>query len=168
MISFFENSVVRFFSIIILQTLLFNNVLLFNSSIPFIYILFILILPFEINRVALLCIGFLTGFLIDISFTSYGVHIGATVFIAYIRPFILQYFAPRGGYVANSQPLMHYYGFAWFFKYAAIITFLHHGVLYFLYTFSFDNFWFFMGQMIVNVMVTLTLLVLSQYFIFRK
>ena len=168
MISFFENSIVRFFSIIVLQTLLFNNIVLFNSTVPFIYILFILIVPFEVNKTALLFISFVTGFLIDISFNSYGVHIGASVFAAYIRPYVLQYTTPRGGYDPNTQPLMRDYGFLWFLKYAAIITVSHHFVLYLFYTFSFEHFWAFMYQMTLNSIVTLALIMLSQFYIFRK
>jgi len=164
----FKTTFARIITIIILQIVLFNNIPLFSFSIPFIYVLCILILPFEINKVALLSIAFITGFLIDISFTSYGVHTGATVFAAFIRPFALQLFAPRGGYLVNTKPFMHYYGFSWFFKYAVFIVGFHHFFMYFLYTFSFENFWYFMWHMIVNSLVTLSLIMLSQYFVFRK
>jgi hypothetical protein len=167
MIQIFQNTIFRFISIILLQILLFNNIILFYNTIPYIYILFILILPFEINKVLLLCIGFITGLLIDYSFVSYGVHTGATVLIAFLRPFILQYIEPRGGYLPNTQPLLKYYGLIWFFKYALSIVLIHHFMLFFLYTFSFEAFDIFLFRMIINSAITLFLIILSQYFIFR-
>jgi len=168
MVKIFQTTFARIVAIILLQIILFNNISLFNFSIPFMYILCILILPFDINKIALLCIAFVVGFLIDVSFTSYGVHIGATLFAAFIRPFVLQLFVPRGGYLIKTKPYLHYYGFVWYFKYAVLIIGFHHFFLYFLYTFSFENFWYFFGYMIVNISVTLLLVIFSQYFVFRK
>ncbi|MFO7869511.1 MAG: hypothetical protein R6U95_09470 [Bacteroidales bacterium] len=167
MVHIFQHTIFRFISIILLQILLFNNIVLFDHSVPYIYLLLILILPFETNKILLLFIGFLTGFLIDMSFSSYGVHTGATVLIAFLRPAILRWIIPRGGYMPNTQPLLKYYGFAWFFKYAAFTIIIHHFALFFLFTFSFEALDVFMIRMLINSGITLFLIVLSQYFIFR-
>jgi len=168
MLQVFNSIVFRFISLVLLQVLIFNNISLFNFSVPYIYIIFILILPFEINKVALLLVGFLTGFLVDYSVYSLGVHAGATVFVAYLRPYILRYFAPRGGYVVNTQPLLSDYGFAWFFKYSIIMVSIHHIMLYFFFSFSFEEYGFLMWRVFVNILTTMVLVLLSQYFVFKK
>ncbi len=168
MVQIFQSIVFRFISIILLQILVFNNIPLFNFSIPYVYVLFLIILPFEINNVLLLFLGFFSGILVDLSLDSLGVHAGASVFMVAARPYILRYIALRGGYLVNTQPLLSDYGMAWFLKYAIIMVSIHHVVLYFYYSFSFVDYGFLMWRVIVNILTTLFLILLSQFFVFRK
>lgn len=81
----------RFIVLIILQFFLFNNLELFGYSSPYIYILFIITYPIEADRTLLIFLGFLLGLIIDILSNSGGVHAGASVLIAFIRPLLLKF-----------------------------------------------------------------------------
>ena len=60
-----------------LQVFLFNNMVLFGTAFCFIYIAFILFLPFRINPVFLISLGFFGGLITDIFYNSMGVNAAA-------------------------------------------------------------------------------------------
>ena len=64
----------------------------------------------------------------------------ASLVLVYLRSFILQRIAPRDGYEPGTLPLPSYYGFAWFFKYAAILVLIHHLFYFVIESFSVENF----------------------------
>ena len=74
-----------------LQIFFMRNLVLFNYAFCFIYIAGVLLLPPDIDRMYLLLIGFATGFVVDVFSNTYGMHAAATVLIAYLRPFLVQY-----------------------------------------------------------------------------
>jgi hypothetical protein len=154
--------------LILLQVLTFNNIELGGYLNPYIYVLFIILLPFETPAWLTMFLGFLLGMAIDIFSETLGIHIAATVFIAYIRPFVLSYFAPRDGYETGSFPRIYYYGLPWFLKYAIILVIAHHMVLFFLELFTFHDFFATLLRILLSTLFTTFLIVISQYFVFRK
>ena len=74
---------------ILLQVAIFNNINFWGYANPYIYILFILLLPVSMNRYLLLIYAFIIGITIDLFESTGGVNAFATVLIAYLRnPFI--------------------------------------------------------------------------------
>lgn len=125
----FLKNIVRAFLIILIQVLILRSLNLSIGSFNYIHILFypvlIMILPLRISKPMLLIIGFLIGITVDIFYDSLGVHASASVFLAYIRPYMLNVFEPRGGYSVNISPTKHVLGIYWFVRYAAAMLFLH-------------------------------------------
>lgn len=165
---FIYKAIVRFFVIFGLQILIFNNISFLGFSIPYMYVLYILILPFEINKTLLLFVGFLAGLVIDISTNSPGVHASATLTIAFFRPYIIRQLTPRKGYEVNTLPTLHYYGLGWFFKYSFVMVLIHHAVLYFNLSFSFHDLLILLLRVSISMCITLLLIIVSQYFIYKK
>lgn len=122
---------ISFFGIvlILLQVLLFKRLYFgwsgFNYVQFIVYPLLIFIIPFKTPRAALVVIGFILGFLVDMFYDSPGVHTSATVFTAFIRPYVLSLLEPRKGYNVNDAPTAKYLGMNWFLSYASILLFLH-------------------------------------------
>ena len=116
MINHLPRYIFNFIFLILIQVTVLNNIQFSGYVNPYLYILFIITLPFETPGWLLLVLGFLTGVTIDIFSNTLGMHASATVFMAYLRPFILRAFAPRDEYQPGSLPLMHHYGFSWFFR----------------------------------------------------
>lgn len=81
----------KFILLISIQLLIVNNIELFGYSSPYIYILFIITFPLEANRNLLIFLGFLLGLCMDIWSNSGGIHAGACVLIAYLRPYLLKF-----------------------------------------------------------------------------
>ncbi len=153
----------------LLQVLVFNNIILTEFGItPFFYVLFIIILPFETSNWSLLLFAFFLGLFVDMFEDTGGVHAAATVFIAFIRPFILNIFQGREGYSPESSPGIFWYGFAWFFKYAFILTIVHSFIYFIVLEFSFDNFFLTLFKIFFTGLFTILLIIISQYLVFRK
>ena len=168
MIRRLPRNIMRFVLLILIQILIVNNIEFSGYIIPYIYILFILLLPFETPKWVILITGFLLGFTMDIFMNTYGIHTTSTVFIAFIRPSILKILAPRDGYETGTYPRIFYYGFWWFIRYSAVIIIIHHSLLFYLELFSVTNIFPNLIRVILSSVFSLTLVVLSQFFVFRK
>jgi rod shape-determining protein MreD len=163
------NSVLRFGLIFILlilfQLLLFNNIQFSGYVNPYIYILFILLLPVEIPAWLMLIISFSTGLIIDLFSGTPGMHSSATLMAGFFRPSILRVIAPRDGYEAgSSSPSMLVYGFRWFLSYTLLIVLIHHTTLFYLEVFRFSEFFRTMLRVILSSLFTIAFILLIEYY----
>ncbi|MEN8201891.1 MAG: rod shape-determining protein MreD [Bacteroidota bacterium] len=161
-------NIVRFLVVILFQVLVMDNVMINGYMIPQVYLLFILLMPFETPRWVQLISGFLLGMGIDLFLHTPGMHTFATVAVAFIRPYFLNLLAPRDGYEPDSFPRIHYYGLLWFLKYTLIIVLIHHFVLFYLEIFQLKDFLPTLLRVILSSILSTSTIVLSQYFVFRK
>lgn len=161
-------NIIRFLVVVLFQVLVMDNVMINGYLIPYIYLLFILLMPFETPRWAQLVLGFILGMSIDLFLNTPGMHTAATVLVAFVRPYLLNLLAPRDGYDPDSFPRIHYYGFLWFLKYTLIIVVLHHLVLFYLEVFQLKDFLSTLLRVILSSILSTSTIILSQYFVFRK
>lgn len=156
-------SVIYFFLYLFAQVLLLKKLVLFDTSFCFLYVAFILLLPIEINNLALMLIAFLLGFSIDIFYDSLGLHALALVFLAYLRNYWLGTITPQGGYESGSGPTLAVNGFQWFLVYSIPLVFIHHLVLFFVEAGGFGSFWFTMLKVLGSLLFTTSIMVILQY-----
>jgi rod shape-determining protein MreD len=158
----------RFFVLLLIQVLLLNNIHFLGYINPYVYILFILLMPFETPRAMLLLMAFAIGISVDFFSNSLGMHAAATVFAAYFRPGVMSLITSRKEYEPGVEPSIVDLGFQWFFMYALILVGLHHLILFLLEVFRFSNFFSTLGHSILNTLVTVLFIILSQYIFYRK
>ena len=119
----------RFIFLVFLQVLVFRQMTVgwdnFNYVHVFVYPLFIMLLPIRTPDTLLIFLGFLIGIAVDVFYYSPGVHSGAMVFMAYLRPKVLKFLTPRGGYNINHSPNLEKHGFTWFLIYSGLLLFFH-------------------------------------------
>lgn len=168
MIKVYLRNIVRFFVVVLLQVLVFDNMEISGYLNPYFYVIFIILMPFETPGWLLLSIAFLLGLTIDIFSMTPGMHAAATVFMAFLRPFVLGVFAPRDGYETGTFPRLHYYGFLWFLKYSFMLVVAHHLFLFSIEVFRIGEAGHILIRTIFSAGFTTALIVLSQYFIYRK
>ena len=161
-------NIIRFFVLVLVQVLIVKNIELGRFVNPFVYVLFILVLPFETPKWLLLVAGFFLGITIDMFYDTSGMHAAACVLMAYIRPGVLKLFSPRDGYEFGTQPSVQYLGIPWFLSYAGILVLIHHLVLFYIEIFRFSEFFSTFFRVIVSSIFTLLLVVISQYLVQRK
>jgi rod shape-determining protein MreD len=157
----------QFMVLVALQLLIFNNIELSGFINPYIYILFILLLPFETPKALLLFIAFALGLVIDLFMGTPGVHSTATVLMAFARPVVLKVFSPHDGYQANTLPRLNQYGMEWFVKYTVALVLLHHCTLFYLEVFTFHGFFNTLSRALLSAAFTVILIIISQFFVFR-
>ncbi len=160
-------NIVRFILLILLQVLVLDNIPFQGFIIPYVYVLFILLLPFQINRSALLLLAFGTGLVIDVFGNTLGLHTAALVFIAFLRPGVLRFYFPRLETDPNDEPGIAKLGFSGFFRYAFTLILIHQFTLTFLELFSFRHFFHALYEVGLNAAVT-TLVVLIVELLFAK
>ena len=68
---------VRFVFLVLLQVLILNNIQLNGFINPYLYILFIIMLPFEIPVWLLMLLAFVMGISIDMFLNTMGIHVCA-------------------------------------------------------------------------------------------
>jgi rod shape-determining protein MreD len=158
----------NFIFLLLLQVLILNHIDFSGYINGYLYVLFILLLPFETPKWLLLVSAFLMGLSVDIFCQTLGVHAFASVTIAYIRPYLLGIIAPREGYEVGSQPNVNSFGLEWFIRYAVILVLIHHFVLFYTETFKFHQFFITFLRVILSSLFTLILIVLSQLLILKR
>jgi rod shape-determining protein MreD len=108
------NTIIRFglifISLVLLQVLLFNNIQFSGYINPYVYIMFILLLPIEIPSWLLLILSFSIGMIIDFFSGSPGIHTSATVLSGFVRPYVISVVSPKDGYESGSEPSIVNYG----------------------------------------------------------
>ena len=122
-------NVARFVALVLIQILILKQVVIaegFWNSFRFIlYPLFILLLPFNINRLLLIFLGFLVGLSVDIFYDTPGLHASASTLTAFARGRVLKILEPKGGYNVNFSPTRNRMGNSWFVPYVSILLLIH-------------------------------------------
>ncbi len=160
-------NIFRFIALLAAQVVIINNLDFYGYVNIQLYLLFILLLPFEIQGWLLLLLGFITGFCVDIFTGIIGLHTSATVFIAFIRNQVTKIVGGKPDYETTLEPNIRDMGIKWFVTYASILIFVHQLVLSLLEVFSFYQFGQTLLRCILNSILTLFLFVFCQY-VFRK
>ncbi|MFZ9214372.1 MAG: rod shape-determining protein MreD, partial [Sediminibacterium sp.] len=89
-------NIIRFALFLLLQIVVLNEVPpVHRFIIPYLYFLYILWLPFSMNRFSLLIVAFLFGLSLDYFTGTAGLHAAPCVLIAYIRPYLLNLLLPQ-------------------------------------------------------------------------
>ena len=168
MIREFGKYLLYFIVLILAQLLIFNNIEFSGYINPYVYVLFILLLPFTTPRIVLLICGFVLGLIIDLFMGTPGVHSSATVLMAFSRAWVMALFSPREGYQSGTYPRLADFGLEWFVKYTVMLVLIHHFALFYLEVFSFHHFFSTLFRVFLSSVLTSLIIIFSQYFVFRK
>jgi len=152
-----------FVLLFLLQLFLFNNIQFSGYVNPYVYILFILLLPVDIPAWLLLFISFFTGLIIDLMMGTPGMHTSATVLAGFARPYVLRLISPREGYETGSGPSMFVYGFKWFLLYTIFIVLIHHTFLFYIEVFRLSDFFNTLLRVLLSSLFSVTFILLLEY-----
>ena len=155
-----------FVGLILIQVLILNQVEFSGFVNPYIYVLFILLLPLSSPRYVVLLLAFLVGIAVDYFSNSLGMHSFATVFVAYLRPFVIRLISNREEDKSDYPGLMQN-NLRWFLSYITIMIVIHHTVLFYLEVFTFSNFFETLYRVFISAFFSIFVIVLSQFIIFR-
>lgn len=153
---------------VLLQVLIFNNFLIASTIAPFVYILFIVLLPFDTPRSLLLFLSLALGFTVDIFTNTPGVHASACLLIGFLRPGILDLLTTRETLESVPSPRVKTMGFNWFATYVTFLVLIHHFFLFFIEAFTFQGFLITLLRVVLSSVISIILILLSQFLIFRN
>lgn len=157
--------VLRSIGLILLQAMVIDHMDLASGWItPYIYVLALLMLPFDTPAWAGLCIGFVTGLIMDLFSATPGLHTSACTVMAYARLWVLRLVAPRDGYEFGRRPTISHMGMAWFFTYAGLLILVHHLWLFYAEVYRFHHPFSTLLRAVLSGLATLALCLLAQGF----
>lgn len=156
-----------FIGLLLLQILLFDNVEIAGFLSPYIYPLFILLLPIEFAPVPLLTLAFFQGLTIDFFSSSLGLHAAANTFMAFIRPYALRPALEAKKGSLTGMPTTLQLGVARSARYTVTLILAHHLLLYFLAAFTLHHFWHTLLQALANTILSAGIILIAQILVFR-
>ncbi|MFN2396408.1 MAG: rod shape-determining protein MreD [Bacteroidales bacterium] len=130
----------RFLIIVGIQVLILNQIRFSGYITPYLYPMFILLLPFNTKGYTLLLTAFFTGLIIDMFSDSLGMHAAATVLMAFLRPWVISSITIKSEFEPEVEPRINVMGAGWVFIYSLIMIFIHHFSLFLLEVFRFSGF----------------------------
>ena len=163
-------NIVRFILLILVQVYVLDKIHLHKMVTPYIYLLFIIWMPFKLQRGWQMIIAFALGFTLDSFRHNPGFHASACVLIAYLRPIFINILIPQEGADTNyEEPSMKSMGgFLPYMVYAGVLVFLHHGWLFMLEAWQIGNFWYFVIKTLLSTIVSLILIIITELLFSRK
>ncbi|WP_207428281.1 rod shape-determining protein MreD [Pedobacter sp. SYSU D00535] len=168
MIRILFTNLIRFVLLVFIQVFLLKNIGYYNLANPFLYILFILLLPFETPNWLLFPLAFLTGLTVDAFYNTLGVNAAACTMLAFVRTIFIALTVQKQGLETEPEPKLGIMGFRWFFFYASILTLFHHTTLFLLESFSFSDIRYTLIRIILSSLFTVLLIIISEFIFFRK
>ncbi|MFN0728900.1 rod shape-determining protein MreD [Polaribacter gochangensis] len=156
-----------FFSLLLLQVLILNNVLFLDYINPYLYVAFVIFYPLKKERYLFLFLSFLLGLSIDFFSDSGGINAFSLLFIAYIRLFLVRIIFKK----TEQDYLLfdlHQEPFGKVFNYVIILIVIHHFILFSLANFSTQNFSSVIANTLYSSIFTSVLFFLGTYIIRKK
>ena len=164
----FLRNILRFLFVILIQVFVLNQIQFSGYINPYYYIIFILLLPIKTPAWLSMGLAFFLGFSIDIFSQSPGLHTAASVFIAYIRPSIINSLKTSGEINRDLEPNMSNMGIKWFISYAVIMIILHHSLYFFLEVFSFTSSFSTIYRILLSSIATFITIIIAQLLTYNK
>jgi rod shape-determining protein MreD len=161
-------NLIRFILLVFIQAFLLKNITLYNLSTPYLYILFILLLPFETPNIVLFALAFILGLTIDSFYDTPGLHTSACVLLALVRILFISITVQKDGFDNEPEPTLSLMGFRWFFTYALVLTFFHHLFLFNMEVFRFTELQYTLGRVALSSIFTVFLILVSGLLFFRS
>ncbi|WP_293301523.1 rod shape-determining protein MreD [Pedobacter sp. UBA4863] len=155
-------NIFRWIVLLGVQIFLLRNMTFYNLSTPFIYVLFILVLPFQTPNLLLYVIAFITGLTLDTFYDTLGVHTSACVALVFVRILFIAVSLNRDA-IDEPEPSLGNMGFRWFSLYAVLCIFAHHLVLFFLEAFKFTSLAYTLGRTLLSVVFTIFTVLLVEF-----
>jgi hypothetical protein len=149
------------------QIAIINNIDLSTYVNPYIYLAFIISLPYNTKPWVVLVLSLILGMAMD-SFSSLpGPHIAATVLMGYSRRFYVMISTNKDDQNAPIIPSISSKGPIGFLVYALVLVFIHHFLLFFLEAFSFNQFLATLTRIFFSTLFTVLLIALGQLLFYK-
>lgn len=157
--------IVRLVVVVLLQVLLFDHLQIAGWGLPMVYVLFLMNLPVQVPRWAEMLIGAMVGLVFDVWHSSLGVNMAACVAFCYLRPILLGNLIQdlervKGEVCSATIGRMEYV------RCLAILTMVHHLLVFSLESWSWHNWWIVLLQTLLSSV--LTILIIMGYDIFKQ
>ena len=161
-------NIVLFVVLVLFQAGVLNQVQLGGFINPYLYILFVILLPVGTPGWLVLMLSFGMGISIDMFSNSPGIHTSATVFAGFMRTFLLASLMPRETVEPTDIPNIRLFSTGWFLKYSLMMVVIHHVFLFLVEAFKFSSLHLILWRALLSIVFTMLLIFLSQFLFTRS
>ncbi len=156
-----------FVLMVLVQSIIFNRLVLFSVAVAYVFIYFIVKLPMNLSGSKVIALSFLIGFVIDVFSDTPGMNSLASTCLGACRHTILRLYVPREDDVVHRIPSIGSLGWGVFSKYVLTMS-----LLYSLLFTLIDRFGFFhplaMAERVVGSTLLTSVMILVIDFIFSR
>lgn len=156
-------NIIRFLLTLLVQIFVLNYIHLFGCVNAYLYLMALLMLPFEIPLGVQYLIGFATGFFVDMFTMTYGVNTSACMLMMFVRPYLVMALNGRKTDDMVDKPLPRVKDFRWLLAYTVILVFIHQFTTVMLETFTFRHFWKTLLVIIGNTILSSFVILCCEY-----
>lgn len=142
--------ILRLVLLVVVQVLLVNHIRLGGYVHPYIYLIFVMLLPINMPGWQLLLSGFGIGLIIDLFMGTLGMHAGATTMMAFCRPGIIKIISGSLKFDSIREPNLAQLDIPWFVRYTLCMVFVHNFTYFMLEGFSFHL----VGQALLRILIS--------------
>lgn len=160
-------NVERFVALILAQLLILNNVNISGFAIPYLYVLFILMLPTDTPRNWMLLLSFLCGLSMDIFSNMLGFHSFACTLVAMMRILFADKILTRNEGVTITTPSIHTVNPQSYIVYLLVLLLIFYFTFFLLELFDRHEMWQILLSAVLSTILT-GLLALMVQFLFIK
>lgn len=161
------SNIIKFILLILFQLLVVNKLGISTYVNPYVYVVFILLLPIKIKPWIVLVISCLTGMVMDSFSSTPGLHMAACVCMGYLRGFYLRFATGKDDQESNIIPNMSNKGWVWFSIYTFIMVFIHHFMLFFLEIYGLNQFFGTLTQIFFSTLFSVFIIVIGQLLFYK-
>ena len=162
--------ILSFFLLLISQILIFDKFTIGGVATPFVFLVFLLLLPLSFNFSISISIGFFAGLFIDIFSQNFmtGLHAFSCVLLMALRVSWITMITTRNSFKGNEETFITSQNLSWYLIYFSIPVLIHHTAYFFLEAFSFSGLGLTLLKIIFSSIFTITLcLIFSILFYIR-
>lgn len=153
---------------VLAQGLIFNHINIAGYVSPLVYVMFILLLPFDTPRSLTLVIAFFLGYFTDLFSGTPGMHAAATVFIAFLRPFLINAVTRDVDEDVEQKPTIKSMGLRRVFIFTTYMVIIHHTLYFFIESFRLSEFWQTLMRSAFSSAATIILIIFLQLIFFSR
>jgi hypothetical protein len=154
--------------LVFFQVFVLNSITISGYINPYVYVLFILLLPFDTPGWVLLLVSFALGLIIDSFMNTLGMHSSATLFMGFVRFYTINFLSVKDDLGGRGFLSVSNLGLPWSIRYTLILVFAHHFCLFYLESFTFIGFFFTLWRVLLSTLVTSFFIILLQLFFVSK
>jgi len=158
----------RFIILILLQVFVFNYVQWFGFLNPFVYLLFLILLPLEIPKSWQYILAFISGLIVDSFLKTFGIQAFACVLMVFLRPyviFLLNGFKPLETGIIPAPGVKD---FNWILVYTLLLVFVHQITVAILETFQWAQWWRIIWTSMLNTLFTAFIILCIEYIFYSN
>lgn len=116
------NYILKFLLLVLAQAVIFNNIVLFNVAVAFVFISLIVSMPVSWNTNISLSVGFLAGLIVDIFSDSLGYNALSCTILTFVRKPVFHLYMQEEEDLGGMKPCIATMGTGSFLKYLLSMT----------------------------------------------